>query len=91
MKTTDVAIMLFTLVVLFACCTGCGPKITIQGGSTHTVQGEATVKVVVGVDVSICEGLDQEAKLECIKALVDLAKTVGAAKDQEETGFGGMY
>lgn len=91
MKTTDVAIMLFTLVVLFACCTGCGPKITIQGGSTHTVQGEATVKVVVGVDVSVCEGLEPAAKAECIQSLIELATVVSESKNQEETGFGGMY
>ncbi len=36
--------------------TGCDAS--ISGESTHTVQGEATVKIVVGVDVTACEGLN---------------------------------
>lgn len=90
MKAIDVAIMLFALVVLFACC-ACGPKITVQGGTTHTVQGESTVRVVVGVDTTVCDGMEPAARTECIQSLLDIAKMVSESKDQEQTGFGGIY
>lgn len=91
MKAIDVALMLLALVLLFWFCTGCGPKITVQGETVHRVEGEATVKVVVGVDVSVCEGLEPAAKAECIQSLIELATVVSESKNQEETGFGGMY
>lgn len=90
MRIKDVAVMILFLVVMLLCCTACGPKITIQGGSTHTVQGEATVKVVIGVDTTVCEGLEPAAKLECIQALLDLAKAVGEARNEDESTFPGM-
>lgn len=44
--------------------------------SRHEVSGTATVRVVVGIDVTACEGLPPEDKLECIQSLIDLAKTL---------------
>jgi hypothetical protein len=64
---------------------GYGPK-----SSTHTVQGEATVRVVVEVDVSVCNELPQEDRAECIKNIIELAKSANAAKEQEPEGFGGI-
>ena len=84
MKAIDVALMLFALVVLLACCTGCGPR-----NSTHTVQGTATVQIVVSVDTAVCDDLPAEDKQECIKSLVELA--TAATKTQEESGFNGIY
>ena len=84
MKAIDVALMLLMLVVLLTFCTGCGPR-----SSTHTVQGEATVKIVVSVDTTVCDDLPTEDKQECIKSLVDLA--TAATKTQQETGFSGIY
>lgn len=48
--------------------------------SRHEVGGEATIRVVVGIDVTACEGLPPEDKLECVQSLIDLAKTI-----QEQT------
>ena len=83
-KAIDVALMLFALVLLFSFCTGCGPKST-----THTVQGEATVKVVISVDTSICDGMEPAAKTECIQSLLDLATAANGNK--EESGLDGIY
>ena len=65
---------------------GYGPR-----SSTHTVQGEATVRVVVEVDVSVCNELPQEDRADCIKNIIELAKAANTAKDDEEPkGFGGI-
>jgi hypothetical protein len=50
---------------------GCGMK--ASGGTVHRVEGEATVKIVVGVDVSVCQGLPDEQRFACVNSLVELA------------------
>jgi hypothetical protein len=52
---------------------GCA-KIIVEGGSVHRVEGEATTRIIVGVDTSPCDELDQEAKQECIIAIIEIAK-----------------
>lgn len=69
--------------------TGCG-QFAAKGGTTHTVQGEATVRVVVGVDIAPCEQLPPADKLECIEALVELAKEFGDKANTEQT-FPGAF
>ena len=72
-----VAISSFVLAVA-----GCGPK-----SSTHTVQGEATIKVVVGVDVTVCDQFPEgQQRLECVQSLLDLAKVAAESNNQESTG-----
>lgn len=88
MRLMDLTILLSALFFMAVCCTGCGVK--VKGDTTHTLQGEATVKVVIGVDVSICQDLEPEAKAECIQSLLDLAKAAAESKDQEQTGFSGI-
>lgn len=77
--------MKFLVLALLAVGCGYGPR-----SSTHTVEGEATVKVVVGVDVSVCESMPEADKVECIKSLIELAKAVNEKKDEEQTDFGGI-
>ena len=50
--------------------------------SRHEVTGTAAVRVVVGVDVTACEGLPPEDKLECIQAMIDLAELLQTASPQ---------
>lgn len=64
-------IWIFALIMLFF---GCGSMNVSD--SKHEVGGEATIRVVIGIDVTACEGLNSEDKLECIQAMVDLAKTI---------------
>jgi hypothetical protein len=75
-------IMIAVFCVMFLALVACGPR-----SSTHTVQGEATVQVVVGVDLTVCDQFPVEERLECIQALLDLAKTLN---EKEETGFDGL-
>jgi hypothetical protein len=44
----------------------------IDGGTTHKVEGEATVRVAF--DFSVCDGLPEDARQECIMVLLDLIK-----------------
>jgi hypothetical protein len=62
------------LVFIVLLLTGCG-RIGVSD-SKHEVGGEATVRVVVGIDVTACEGLPPEGKLECITTILDLIKTI---------------
>lgn len=78
-------IMVVVFCTLFLIIMACGPK-----SSTHTVQGEATVRVVIGVDLAVCEQFPEGSeRLECIRALIDLAKIANETDEQEE-GFGGI-
>jgi hypothetical protein len=77
-------IMITVLCALFLSLVACGPK-----SSTHTVQGEATIKVVVGVDITVCDQFPVDQRLECVQALLDLAKTLNE-KDDEESAFDGL-
>lgn len=77
-------VMVGVLCVMFLALVACGPK-----SSTHTVQGEATIKVVVGVDLTVCDQFPVEQRLECVQALLDLAKTLNE-KDEDESGFDGL-
>jgi hypothetical protein len=78
-------IMITVICALFLSLVACGPK-----SSTHTVQGEATVKIVVGVDLTVCDQFPESSeRLECIKALLDLAKIMNET-DDEESGFEGV-
>jgi hypothetical protein len=77
--------------LLFLCFTvvtiGCG-RMDVSD-SNHTIGGEATVKIVIGVDVTACEALPPEDKLECVASLIELAKLLTEQGAQPE-GFGGI-
>ena len=62
----------FTFVTLLM--VGCG-RVDVSD-SHHTVSGDATIHVVVGVDVTACQGLEPAAKAECIQSLIELAKVM---------------
>ena len=57
--------------------TSCGIK--ASGSTTHRVEGEATVRVVI--DVSICDSLTGTDKVECIKTIVKVLEESQAAKE----------
>lgn len=80
-----IAIMVLGLVLIMA--HGCA-NVEVKGKTTHTVQGEATVRMVVEVDTTICDELPAEDRLECIEALIDLAKML--SEKDEPKGYGGI-
>ena len=77
------------LLLMILLTVGCG-RVGVSN-SKHEVGGEATVRVVVGVDTRVCNELPKAERLECIKAIVDLAKAAATAKDGEDGGFDGLY
>jgi hypothetical protein len=79
-----VAIVVLGLVLIMA--HGCA-NVEVKGKTTHTVQGEATVRMVVEVDTTICDELPAEDRLECIQTLIDLAKVLS---EKDEPAFGGI-
>jgi hypothetical protein len=79
--------MKLLLVILLS--VGCG-RVGVSD-SKHEVGGEATVRIVVGVDVKVCDDLSSAERLECIKAIVELAKAAATSKDGEDGGFDGLY
>lgn len=70
----------FTILAMF----GCGAK--LQQETVYRVEGDATIHVVVGVDVTACQELEAEAKAECIQTLIELAKMLEEGDEMEE-GF----
>jgi len=76
--------LLFAAALLF---TGCAKIIT---DSHHEVSGDATIHVVVGVDVTACQDLEPAAKAECIAALIELAKAATEAQKDDQQGIGGI-
>lgn len=64
--------------------TSCGVR--ASGTTTHRVEGEATVRVVV--DVSLCDSLKNEDKLECIKTLLEIMKA--ASESGQPPAIGGI-
>ena len=66
---------------------GCA-RVDFSGGSTHSIEGEATVRVVVGVDTTPCDKLPAEDQVECIKALVELAEVL--QEKDKPTAFEGI-
>lgn len=50
----------------------------VSGGTKNTVTTEGTTEVVLKIDISGCmDFADEEAKLECIKALTQTFEEVG--------------
>lgn len=49
----------------------CG-RLTVEGGTTHKVEGEAVIKVEVSM--SMCDGLPEDARQECVMTIIDLLK-----------------
>lgn len=74
-----VRLTLLSALVISSCA-----KVIVEGGTVHRVEGEATTKIVVGVDTSPCDELDQEAKQECIIAIIEIAKQ--ATKESKDDG-----
>jgi hypothetical protein len=81
MKYTIGYLLFFCFVILMMSCGRVGVS-----DSKHEVGGEATVRVVIGIDVTACEGLEPEAKAECIQSLIELAKLLSEQDDFETTG-----
>lgn len=71
-----------TILILLMLLPACGFK--NSGEAKFVAEGEATINHKVSVDLSLCEGLDQAAKLECIKALVELAKAANEANEETD-------
>ena len=61
--------------------TSCG--IYARGKTEHEVKGDATVHIVVGVDVAACSTLPEADRLACIEALIELAKTISEQQDNQ--------
>lgn len=77
------------LLLMILLSVGCG-RVGVSN-SKHEVGGEATVRIVVGVDTKACDELPQAERLECIQAIVELAKAAATAEDGEDGGFDGIY
>ena len=75
------ALIVVTGIILLG---GCA-RVKFTGGSTHKLEGEA--KVVLVVDFSVCDGLPPEDKVECIKALLEILKE---ANKKDEPTFPGI-
>ena len=73
------------LILLTECLTCCGVK--ASGTTTHRVEGEATVRIVV--DVSICDSLEGADKIECIKAIVKILEEANS-KETANKEIGGI-
>lgn len=58
------------VLALSAMLAGCGMK--ASGGTVHRVEGEAVVRVTF--DFSVCDGLPDDARQECIMVLLDILK-----------------
>lgn len=52
---------------------GCG-SITVKGGTKNTVEGETTQRIVL--EIPACSELPQEERLDCIRAFIELAKSI---------------
>lgn len=62
----------------------CG-AIKAEQTTTYRVEGDATVHILVGVDVTPCMTLPADQQEACIAALVDLAEKLGAASGSTTT------
>lgn len=65
--------LLLTLSIMFIfaiAILGCGQKISVSGGTTHRVEGTATIKLAV--DFSICDSLPEADKADCIEKLLEI-------------------
>lgn len=76
------AFLFLCLLVLFGA--GCA---RVDGGTTHRVEGEAKVRVIV--EFPLCEALeDPEAQQACIEALLEALEAKEEAVDQPENIMG---
>lgn len=58
--------------------------------SKHEVGGEATVRIVVGVDITACNELPPEDKLECITTMLEIVKMMEESQDQDSDNLSGL-
>lgn len=73
---------LVSLIMLAVTTISCG-KIAVSD-STHRVEGDTTVHVVVGIDVSACDSFPVEQRSKCVSDLIDLLKAMLEAKGAAE-------
>ena len=63
-------VILFVILVTAAC----GTDVKVKGGTTHEsfseVSGKVTTEVVLKIDVTACQDLDDSDKSQCIKDTV---------------------
>lgn len=61
-------VMITVFCAVFLSLVACDTKVT--GETTHTVQGEATVRMEIAIDY--CKDIPPEQKLECLETFADL-------------------
>lgn len=85
--TFGVCIVTMVFILLGAC--SCA---RVDNNTKYTLEGDATVHVVVGVDLTACTGLEEPMKSECIDKLIEIAQAVAEAQKAQTTnqGIGGI-
>lgn len=78
----DLMLKLVSLIMLTVTTIGCG-RIEISD-STHRVEGDATVHVIIGIDVSACDSFPIEQRPKCVSDLIELFKVMQEAKGAAE-------
>jgi hypothetical protein len=70
-------ILICAFCALFLSLVSCDAKVT--GNTTHTVQGEATVRMEIALDY--CKDIPPEQKLECLETFADLIEMLKGDKE----------
>jgi hypothetical protein len=66
---------------LLMLCTSCG---SVLKSSTHTVQGEATIRHEIRIESDLCDELEGSDKTECLKNLTEAL--AAASRGTEDMG-----
>lgn len=74
--------------ILALALTGCRQDVKVSGGTTHKVEGEA--KVVLAIDISICDEIENQiAKQDCIAQVLSILTKAQEQADQPANIVGG--
>ena len=66
---------------------GCG-RVEATGGTTHKVEGEA--RIVVTVDVSVCDKVPEQARVDCVGDVLEILQKLEGKTDGPESQFPGF-
>lgn len=87
-KLSSIGILGFMIMILIMgiLSTGCQSRHTINAGGT------ATVKHVITIEFGVCDTLPDDAKIECVKTLLDLLIEATKAQNgaSQASGLGGI-